>query len=151
MVLHPLFESSYLTIWHDATNQWLYAEWKGPQSLAAIREGCQCALAQLPAARYTKILNDSTQATGNWVEAAQWLGQQLFPHLSALGLQYMAWIYAADFNSRFAIDATLRCARSLTIVTFDDMDAACAWLQQVDKAPKLPVDALPVPVLAQGY
>lgn len=151
MVLHPLLETSCLTIWHDSTNQWLYVEWTGDQSLETIQECCQYALAHLPLGQYTKILNDSTQATGNWAEAAQWLGKELFPQLATLGLVHMAWIYAADFNSRFAIDSTLRCATGLSIVTFDDMDAACAWLQQVDKGPKFPAGAPPVPVLVQGY
>jgi hypothetical protein len=139
MALHPLFEASYLSVWHDGDNHWLYVEWKGEQSLDVIRDGCNYALQHLPLSNYTKVLNDSTQATGNWAEAAQWLGKQLFPQLATTGLTYMAWVYATDFNSRFAIDSTLRCATGLTIVTFDDLDAACSWLQHADKTIKLAV------------
>jgi hypothetical protein len=132
MALYSLFEAPNLTIWHDCSNHWLYVEWKGEQSLEMIQVSCQYAMQHLPLSNYTKVLNDSTQATGNWAEAAQWLGKHLFPQLAKMGLTYMAWVYAVDFNSRFAIDATLRCATGLTIVTFDDLDAACTWLQHAD-------------------
>lgn len=151
MALHPLFENAHLTIWHDCHNQWLYVEWRGEQRLEEIQDTCLYALANLPLANYTKILNDSTQATGNWAAAAPWLGINLFPQLAAAGLTYMAWVYAADFNSRFAIDSTLRCATDLIIVTFDDLDAAWAWLQQADKAPVAVGGAQNASGLAGGY
>jgi len=90
-------------------------------------------LRHVPLTGSHKILNDSTQAVGNWTAAAEWLGQDLFPQLSAAGFTHMAWVYATDFNSRFSIDSTLRCATCLTIVTFDDLDAACTWLQHADE------------------
>lgn len=151
MALHSLLENAHLSIWHDCQNQWLYVEWKGEHSLETIQRDCRYALANLPLANYTKILNDSTQATGNWAAAAPWLGVHLFPQLAAAGLTYMAWVYAADFNSRFAIDSTLRCATGLTIVTFDDLDAAWAWLQQADKYPAEAADIANVVAVAQGY
>jgi hypothetical protein len=131
--MHSLFDSPHLTLWHDCTNQWLYVEWKGKQELETIKEICDYVLQHVPLTGFTKVLNDSTQAVGNWTAAAEWLGRDLFPRLSAVGFTHMAWVYALDFNSRFSIDSTLRCANSLTIVTFDDLDAACTWLQHADE------------------
>lgn len=133
MGLHLLFDCAHLSVSYDCTNHWLYGEWKGEQELCKIKESCALALQQLPPIEIRGILNDSTQAVGNWTAAAEWLGQELFPLLATKGFTHMAWVYAADFNSRFSIDATLRCATGLTIVTFDDLDAACTWLQHADE------------------
>jgi hypothetical protein len=133
MAMHSLYESPYLTVWHDCTNQWLYIEWNGKQELSEIKESCSYVLQNVPLTGIHKILNDSTQAVGNWTAASEWLGKELFPLLASQGFTHMAWVYAADFNSRFSIDATLRCASGLAIVTFDYLDAACTWLQHADE------------------
>lgn len=131
--MHLLFDAPHLTIWHDTTNQWLYVEWKGQQDLDLIKESCNYVLQNVPLTGYNKILNDSTLAEGNWTAASEWLGRELLPLLSTIGFTHMAWIYSTDFNSRFSIDSTLRCATGLAVVMFDDLDAAYTWLKHADE------------------
>jgi hypothetical protein len=124
-----LLDISSICVIHDEYNQWLYVDWKGPQDPESVRGGCEQVLQFLRATGCRKILNDNTNATGDWEKAARWIGQECLPSLAAAGLQYMAWVYSPNYISRRAIDTTLSFITIPVVVSFEDVAAAYAWLR----------------------
>ena len=132
MALQILLEDPHITIAYDHLNEWLYADWHGEQDLASVQHGALEVLRLMQQQRCHKVLNDSTRVTNMWSEAAEWGGKGWFPMITAVGLQYFAWVYSPNLYSRLSTDLTLQFTTSSSVVaTFDDIDTAKAWLAQM--------------------
>ena len=132
MFLQTLFEAPHITISYDHLNEWLLADWHGNQDLASVQQGGQEMLRLLPLQHCHKVLNDNSRVTSMWSEAAEWAGKDWFPTMTAVGLQYFAWVYSPNLYSRLSTDLTLQFTVGNPIVaTFDDIDTAKAWLTQM--------------------
>lgn len=132
MSLQLLLEEPHIAISYDHLNEWLYADWRGTQTLHTVQQGGQSLLQLLRQQRCHKVLNDNRQVDGMWSEAAEWAGKDLFPALIAAGLSYFAWVYSPSVYSRLSVDLTLQFIQgSAVVATFDDVETARAWLAQV--------------------
>lgn len=132
MSLQLLLEAPHITITYDHLQEWLCASWHGEQNLATVQQGGQELLRLLTQQRCHKVLNDNTDVTGMWSEAAEWAGKEWFPAMNAAGLSYFAWVYSPNIYSRLSTDLTLQFTQSNVVVsTFDDLATAQAWLRQV--------------------
>ncbi|MBD2724600.1 MULTISPECIES: hypothetical protein [Hymenobacter] len=132
MSLQTLLEESHITISYDHLNEWLLADWQGDQDLVSVQRGALDMLRLLRQQRCHKVLNDNTRVTSMWSEAAEWGGKVWFPAMTEAGLQYFAWVYSPNLYSRLSTDLTLQFAEGNPVVsTFDDLDTAKAWLQQM--------------------
>ncbi|MGY2131177.1 hypothetical protein ACW9KT_03040 [Hymenobacter sp. HD11105] len=135
MGLLTLLDEPHLTISYDSRNQWLYADWAGVQDLQTLQRGSEQILLHLQAEHCSKILNDNTRVTSISAQARGWVEQGFLQQLAGVGLEYMAWVYAPDFNSRFSTDLTfLRITRPV-VVGFNDLVAAYAWLEKCEAHP----------------
>ena len=86
----------------------------------------------MPLQRCHKVLNDNSRVTSMWSEAAEWGGRVWFPAMTAVGLQYLAWVYSPNLYSRLSTDLTLQFTVGNPVVaTFDGIDTAKAWLMQM--------------------
>jgi hypothetical protein len=113
----------------------LYADWAGVQDLQTLQRGSEQILLHLQAEHCSKILNDNTRVTSISAQARGWVEQGFLQQLAGVGLEYMAWVYAPDFNSRFSTDLTfLRITRPV-VVGFNDLVAAYAWLEKCEAHP----------------
>lgn len=135
--LHVLLDISSICITHDLCKGWLYVDWKGPQGPESVRWGCEQIHVFLRSSGCHKILNDNTNATGDWERAARWIGQEFLPTLAASGLEYVAWVYSPDYASRRAIDLTLSFITVPMVVSFEDVAAAYAWLLSTKRGQQL--------------
>ena len=132
MALQLLLETPSVTISYDHPNEWLYADWHGEQDLASVQHGANEMLRLMPLQRCHKVLNDNSRVTSMWSEAAEWGGRVWFPAMTAVGLQYFAWVYSPNLYSRLSTDLTLQFTTGSPVVaTFDDIATATAWLAQM--------------------
>ncbi len=132
MVLQILLDEPHIIIAYDHLNEWLYADWRGDQNLTTVQHGALEMLRLMQQQRCHKVLNDNTNVTSMWSEAAEWGGKVWFPAITAAGLQYFAWVYSPNLYSRLSTDLTLQFTVGNPVVaTFDDIDTAKAWLAQM--------------------
>jgi hypothetical protein len=130
MALTLLFQESFLEIYLDDERSWLYLDWKGYQSNASVKAGCQRALEALIHYKLHKVLNDNTNALGIWIGAAPWLIFNLLPRARKAGLKWCAHIYGPSRLSRISADTALGLQDPDTadMKGFDEREAAIAWL-----------------------
>ena len=132
MTLQTLLEEPHITISYDHLHEWLVADWHGNQDLQSAQSGALELLRLMQLQRCHKVLNDNTEVTSMWSEAAEWGGTEWFPAMAAAGLEFFAWVYSPNVYSRLSTDLTLQFAVSSAVVaTFDDIDTARAWLKQM--------------------
>ena len=128
-----LLDTPSISISFDSVERWLYAEWKGPQDLQSVQWGALEMLRFLKQEGCSRILNDNRLVTSIWADAAEWGGRIWFPQMVDAGLQYFAWIYSPNAYSRLSTDLTLAhtTADLPLVATFDNLEAAAAWLRTV--------------------
>ena len=128
-----LLDTPSISISFDSVENWLYAEWKGPQNLQSVQWGALEMLRLLEQERCYRVLNDNRLVTTIWADAAEWGGRVWFPQMTAAGLYYLAWIYSPNTYSRLSTDLTLaHTTGELPVVaTFDNIEAAADWLRNV--------------------
>lgn len=125
-----LFSSTALVVQYDAQHQWLYAQWYGHHDDASVRAGCAKLLALVQQTGSTRLLNDSSEAFGEWYAAAEWIGTEFLAQLHQAGVRAIAWINAMDWPTRSCVASSLqRTDLSLaTMFEFDQKEEALAWL-----------------------
>jgi hypothetical protein len=127
-----LYETPQISIRYDYVSQWLHAEWIGDQDYDSVRSGATKMLEYVVQERCSKVLNDNTLVTSMWADAAEWGGKEWFPAMRAAGCEYFAWVYSPNVYSRLSTDLTLQyTAAGIVVLTFDDMEMARLWLQQM--------------------
>ena len=132
MSLQLLLDEPHIAISYDHLNEWLYADWRGNQTLSTVQQGGGDLLRLLGQQHCSKVLNDNRHVTGMWSEAAEWAGKDWFPTMLAAGLRYFAWVYSPDVYSRLSTDLTLQFTPGNAVVaTFNDVELAGAWLARV--------------------
>lgn len=131
MALRVLHQESYLTIFYDYVNDWLYANWIGDQDLESVQAGCLMMLHYLKSERCRRVLNDNTLVTSMWADAAEWGGREWFPAMVEGGLEYFAWVYSPNVYSRLSTDLMLQHTTRPVILTFDNIELATTWLKQM--------------------
>ncbi|MBC6606142.1 hypothetical protein H8B13_04860 [Hymenobacter sp. BT188] len=133
MALRLLFESEYVTIFYDYSNEWLYVDWQKEQNQASVQTGCERMLECLRQEQCHKVLNDNRQVDSMWSDASEWVGKVWLPAMAEVGLQYFAWVYSPNLYSRLSTDLTLQHAPAVGPIafTFDSIDTASAWLKQM--------------------
>ncbi len=132
MPLQLLLDEPHVAISYDHVNEWLYADWRGCQTMRTGQQGGRDMLHLLGQQRCAKVLNDNRHVTGTWSEAAEWVGKDWFPAMLAAGLRHFAWVYSPDMYSSLSTDLSLQfTSGSAVVVTFSDVALARAWLAQV--------------------
>lgn len=129
MPLELLSASPKLTISYDTDNDWLYVSWHGPHDQESARLGCLQLLAVMRERPTAKVLNDNSNVQRADLVLSQW-GIDWLGQMHALGLRFLAWVYAPEFASREPTEALVRYLASPTVVTFDDLASAYHWLRQ---------------------
>ncbi len=125
-----LFETAPLVVSYTVAEALLRVRWLGHHDAESVREYCQLMLAHLPVAPCSYMINDSSEAYGEWWEAAEWIGRDFAPQLADRGVRAIAWIQSMDWPSRQAIASTLPHIQGVEVRTFDfdEQRAAHAWL-----------------------
>lgn len=130
MQLELLQEIPTLSVYYDHTNEWLFADWRGELTLPLVQANC-LAIAQcfMQGKAYPRVLNSNLNMLSVVPEAPLWLATNYLPHLSLGGVEYLAWVYAADLQLRPLTEQAVRKLSAPVVTLFDDLESACSWLQ----------------------
>jgi hypothetical protein len=127
-----LYTSKGLDIEFDVQGKFIYANWKGFQSVENVKSGAAKMLQILKEKKITKVLNDNRLVTGPWQGAAEWAAKEWFPQMFAAGLTRFAWVQSASVFSQLSADKTLSetdtSKKNETIRTFDNLELARKWV-----------------------
>ncbi|TCD00378.1 ATP-binding protein [Pedobacter psychroterrae] len=129
---NQFYKNDHITIFQDKDNHWLEVDWTGFQTVDAVKAGGMKMLEMLEASGVSKVMNDNTNVTGTWSEAADWAGQEWFPMMENAGLRYFAWVYSPSAFSRLSAEKAVDVKVGNTVVQFfTDAESARAWLSSV--------------------
>lgn len=130
MIDRILILEPHITIHYNAVDDILYADWTGEQTNETVRDGCEKVLHYMKQFRCQKILNDNTNVTSIWSEAADWVATDWFPRMGAAGCKFFAWIYSPNIYSKLSTDEALKYGTgSVITITFKNKETAQAWLK----------------------
>ena len=132
MALRTLYEVPTLTISYDYSHEWLYLDWHGTLDDESVMAGALQLLELLKQENCSKVLNDNTRITGLWADAAKWGSDIFFPMLHEAGCRYFSWVYSQERYSQLSAQlAVQHTTAGITIMTFQNLDTASEWLQQM--------------------
>ena len=124
--MESLYQAKNVEISYDPKNKFLYCNWIGFQNKELIMKSGGIILEVFKRKECTKILNDNTEVTGPWQEAAEWTSTVWFPAMIQAGLKHFAWIFSpnifAELSAKKAMPA------SGVVKSFSSYDDAYSWL-----------------------
>ena len=127
-----LYTSKNVDIEFDEQGKFMYANWKGFQTVDNVKFGCEKMLEFLKQKKITRVLNDNRQVTGPWQGAAEWGAKEWFPRMFAAGLTHFAWIQSTSVFSQLSTEKALfetdESWKTQGIRTFDDPELARKWI-----------------------
>jgi len=128
--LQQIYQREFVDISIDQQRNWLYANWKGYQSDASIKEGCELMLVAMKQYKAVHILNDNRQVLGIWTGVADWLARNWFPRMRTSGMKKFALIYSPSRFSQISADAAILLydQEGRDVVGFHSESAAVGWL-----------------------
>lgn len=129
MALSTLYDSINTTISYDSVNHWLYAEWTGTITDAAVREGCMKIVQLLTELNCHKLLNDNTFASAIDSASCEWAAYTWLPLAQTAGLDFFAWVYSPKLQCREWADRAISYCHSPHVAAFEDVATAYSWLQ----------------------
>ncbi|WP_019947968.1 hypothetical protein [Hymenobacter aerophilus] len=114
---------------YDPTRQLLAVHWFGNltgQQVIYVARTTQQLSATHP---YRLLLNDKSQATGDWSEAQAWLEYEWLPQALAGGLRAVAYVFTPDMHNQLASYQFVEyLAPYVRIEVFPDLTSALQWL-----------------------
>ncbi|WP_426490710.1 hypothetical protein [Hymenobacter sp. 102] len=126
---------------YAATQKLLYVRWFGNLTSREVMYVANEALklyAQYPT---TFLLNDKTHATGDWVEAMDWLEYEWLPQSMDSGLRAIAYVFSPDMHNQLAsLEFFERVRAYIPIQLFQELSSAWQWLRKQGRPPR-PVEA----------
>ncbi|UPL49967.1 hypothetical protein [Hymenobacter sublimis] len=136
---HPLVEFH-----HSPTHQLLYVQWFGNLTGREIIRVARDGLGLHARLRYPLLLNDKSQATGDWSEAMDWLEYEWLPQAMDTGLRAIAYVFSPEVHNQLvSVDFFERVRQQLPIQLFHKLPAAWEWLAQEHHSPDPAVPSLP--------
>lgn len=134
MELQKLYRRDFVEISFDSSNAWIYADWRGYQSDASIKEGCELILEALIRFNVSKVLNDNRQVVGIWTGVADWMARDWFPRMSNAGMRKFALVYSSSRLSQVSADAAMLLydPDGHEVVGFFAESVATSWLRMSD-------------------
>ncbi|WP_213019301.1 hypothetical protein [Hymenobacter sp. BT559] len=91
-----------------------------------------------------RLLNDTLLDQDGWQELTNWIAQDCFQHLAEQGLTLAAWVLPRNREALYAARKVLDNIMEPLVETFDDAEAAYAWLHQWPKLRKGTVPPVPL-------
>ena len=127
-----LFTSKNIDIFFDKTDNFIYVDWKGFQTVDNVKTGCEQMLVELKKKSVTKIFNDNSKVTGPFQGATEWLVNDWFPRMFTAGLKYFAWVVSPNVFSQLSAESTVnKLATGEIIQTFDSYNQADKWIKEI--------------------
>ena len=126
LLSHPggdLFLTIYLR------QEYIEAKWSGHVTADSVVTAATLYLSLLHKTPVSKLLNDKTDATGDWEDANDWLEFEWLPKAINSGLHAIAHVYSNNMFSRLSSrDLIQRLTPHIQVKNFNDPALAEAWL-----------------------
>ncbi|UYZ58160.1 hypothetical protein [Hymenobacter latericus] len=129
MQLQLVAHTDLVSVSYDATNAWLYADWRGQHNQHTSQAGCMLLLEALRRQPCSKLLNDNSGITHTTVQPTLW-GAWWLEEMLRAGLEYVAWVFPREFEARHLTENTLLLIQKPIVSTFNDVASAYVWLQR---------------------
>ena len=127
-----ILEKSFVSIYYNATENWLYIQWKGDQTEETLLRGSEHMLTCVKSTGSTKIINDSSNFTKTWPNLVNWWANVYSYRLQEAGIHFFAWIYGDQNIIKPTADAILQKEKSeILVMVFDNLKTAEIWLRSV--------------------
>lgn len=105
------------------------AKWNGHITAESVVAAANTYLALMHKMPKAKLLNDKTNATGDWTEANDWIEFEWLPQAIHSGLNSIAYVYSHNMFSRLSSrDLIQRLTPHISIQYFNEPALAKAWL-----------------------
>jgi len=124
--MQSLSKQKNLEISYDPENKYLYCNWLGFQNKDSIMKSGFIILDLLKQKKVSKVLNDNSQVTGPWQEAAEWTATVWFPQMIEHGLKHFAWIFSPNIFSELSAKKAM--PSSGIVKSFNSYNDALSWL-----------------------
>lgn len=130
--LQILVDSASLMIHHCPERHYLQARWLGHHDSESAHRGCQQLLRMVYQTGSLLLLNDSSEAFGEWQEVSTWIGAIFVPQLQEAGIESVAWVNAMDGPARSCVASSLYYIERpfVACFDFDQVEEAQSWLLQ---------------------
>ncbi|GAA4017966.1 hypothetical protein GCM10022408_34560 [Hymenobacter fastidiosus] len=116
---------------HYSDEQLLYVHWTGNLTGEEVIRVAKVAGAIQQALHCPLLLNDKTDATGDWSEALPWLEYEWLPLAIEAGLRAFAYVFSPDMrNQSISLEFAERVSQQMPIQLFYDVDTAWQWLRR---------------------
>jgi len=130
-----LYASKTVDIEFDEQGQFIYANWKGFQTVENVKFNAQKILDCMKQKKSSRVLNDNRLVTGPWQGAAEWVAKEWFPQMFAAGMTHFALIQSTSVFSQLSAEKTLSETdsswKTQGIRTFDDLEQGRKWVAAV--------------------
>jgi hypothetical protein len=127
-----LYASKTVDIEFDEQGQFIYANWKGFQTVENVKFNARKILDIMKDKKLTRVLNDNRLVTGPWQGAAEWVAKEWFPQMFAAGMTHFALIQSTSVFSQLSAEKALSVTdeswKKQGIRTFDDLEVARRWV-----------------------
>lgn len=124
--MQSLSKQKNLEISYDPENKYLYCNWLGFQNKDSIMKSGVIILDLLKQKKVSKVLNDNSQVTGPWQEAAEWTATVWFPKMIESGLKHFAWIFSPNIFAELSAKKAM--PSSGIVKSFNSYNDALSWL-----------------------
>jgi hypothetical protein len=121
-----LYEAKNLEISYDPVHRFIYCNWIGFQSKEMITRSGAIILDLFREKGCSKLLNDNTEVTGPWQEAAEWTSNVWFPAMISAGLKHFAWIFSPNLFAELSAKKAMPVFD--VVKSFDSYYEARGWL-----------------------
>lgn len=109
----------------------MYVRWFGNLTSREVTLVAQEALKLQQQYPFTLLLNDKTNATGDWVEAMDWVEYEWLPRAMEGGLRGIAYVFSPDMHNQLAsMEFFERVRQYIPIQMFHDLPGAWQWLRR---------------------
>ena len=123
---------NFVEIFHDKSNNWIYANWKGTPTTEQVKEGVENVLDAIKEFKAGKVLNDNRELMGTWTAAMPWIVNDWWPRAMAEGFEAIAFIYSQDVFGKFSVDSLIKQTDERGPVKqkpFQTYNEAAKWLE----------------------
>lgn len=125
-LIHPGGEV-FVTI--SFCQNYIEARWSGHVTADNVITAAEVYLSLLHKTPVSRLLNNKSDATGDWTEANDWLEFEWLPKAIKAGLHAIAYVYSNNMFSRLSShDLIQRMTPSIWVKDFNDPALAEAWL-----------------------
>ncbi|QJX47683.1 hypothetical protein HMJ29_12325 [Hymenobacter taeanensis] len=116
-------------LYYAAAQELLQVQWFGNITSREVVFVAQQFLEAQHRMSVSLLLNDKTNATGDWAECMEWLEFDWLPQALSNGLRAVAYVFSPDASSHYASRKfSERVASYLPIKLFFDVPSAYKWL-----------------------